>query len=951
MRRPSSPVRGRALTGAVLSLLLAAVPLGARGALPSAVAADHTRAPGLLKRAVPDKPAHAALKKGDSHRNLQVKFVEGSDFRLRGGHLVSADAAAQGALDQVLRRFPGTHVDRLFSRPEAALTRDKAAVERKSGRQQADLNLYYRLRLGPKADAVAVIDALNALDVVETAYAEPLPQPTPVTPDYTANQTYTGPADDGLDVDYARTIPGGRGSNVRIIDVEYSWNVNHEDLSKARAAGAMVPNGTATDPFSNNDHGTAVLGEIAADDNAFGITGLADQATIGLTNASDNGSYDLADAIDIAHAALTDGDVMLIEQQTGGVNGCDANQVGCVAVEFVQAYYDAIVSATADGVIVVEAAGNGGEDLDDPAYDPTFGTRADSGAIIVGAGNYPGCTAPAHGRRSFSTFGSRVNFHAYGQCVTTTGYGDLNGSSQSNDAYTSTFGGTSSASPMITSAAAIVSSVAQQQGDADGLTSTEARTLLATGATPQATGGTALTGNIGPMPDLHDALATFVPTVTVSDVRTPEGTDVTLSASGTDPQGGAVTYAWDLDNDGQFDDATGATATFTAVGQDGQYPVAVQATDPAGASGTDTATVTVTNVAPSVSLGAITPINEAGTMTVSGTVTDPGWQDALTATIDFEDGTGPHPLTGTLENGRPDATFTFSVTHQYGDNGSFTVTVNGSDDDTSGSATANAAVANVGPTAAVDGSAAQVYDGRSAFVVRAGQSLGVPVRGTDVGSDDLQFEWNWGDGTVNTQTSRVNPPGADPAKSPSVQPRDVTLSQAHSFGGACLYNLGVKVTDDDTGSATGSAVVLVTGNATVSRGSGYWLNQYRLKPPNDFTAARLQCYLDIANYFSRVYSEKRDADSRADATAVLNAPAKSPAATIFDQHALAAWLNFANGSVRLTTLVDTNGDGSKDATFGAAMLTAETVRSNPASSSAQVKAQKDIMERISTQSG
>ena len=246
---------------------------------------------------------------------------------------------------------------------------------------------------------MAAIDALNDLGIVEIAYAEPLPLPAPVTPDYTANQTYTEPAEEGLDVDYARTIPGGRGSNVRIIDVEYSWNVNHEDLSEARAAGAMVPNGTATDPFSNNDHGTAVLGELIADDNAFGVTGLADQAAIGMTNASDNGSYDLADAINIAHAALADGDVMLIEQQTGGVNGCDANQVGCVAVEFVQAFYDAIVGATGDGVIVVEAAGNGSEDLDDPAYNPTFGTRADSGAIIVGAGNYPGCTAPAHGRR------------------------------------------------------------------------------------------------------------------------------------------------------------------------------------------------------------------------------------------------------------------------------------------------------------------------------------------------------------------------------------------------------------------------------------------------------------------------------------------------------------------------------------------------------------------------
>ena len=100
-----------------------------------------------------------------------------------------------------------------------------------------------------------------------------------------------------------------------------------------------------------------------------------------------------------------------------------------------------------------------------------------------------------------------------------------------------------------------------------------------------------------------------------------------------------------------------------------------------------------------------------------------------------------------------------------------------------------------------------------------------------------------------------------------------------------------------------------------------------------------------------VFDEHKDASTRSKATAVLNAPAKSPAHVIFDQHLLGAWLNFANGSVKLATPVDTDGNGSLDSTFGAAMFAAESVRINPASSSAQIKAQKDIVERVALQSG
>lgn len=283
---------------------------------------------------------------------------------------------------------------------------------------------------------------------------------------------------------------------------------------------------------------------------------------------------------------------------------------------------------------------------------------------------------------------------------------------------------------------------------------------------------------------------------------------------------------------------------------------------------------------------------------VSGTITDPGWLDALTATIDFDDGNGAQLLAGTLENVRPDATFTFSIDQQYGDDGNFAVTVTGHDDDETHADTEMAMVANVDPTATIDAAGEQVYDGVSAFLLEAGENVTVPATGTAPGSDDLAFTWDWSDGPVDVAVSLVNPPATDPAKSPSVQPRDVTLDVTHNFVDACLYDLTVGVGDD--GAASDSAVVIVTGNADLARGSGYWLNQYRPKPPNHFTTAQLDCYLDIVNFFSPVFTGV----DRPGAIEILHDPAKDDAALQFDQQALTAWLNLANGAVKLDTMVD-----------------------------------------------
>ena len=84
-----------------------------------------------------------------------------------------------------------------------------------------------------------------------------------------------------------------------------------------------------------------------------------------------------------------------------------------------------------------------------------------------------------------------------------------------------------------------------------------------------------------------------------------EGGSVGLAATGNDAEGGTLTYAWDLDSNGTYETA-GQTPTFSAATLDGPSTrtVGVQVTDDVGQTGIDTATITITNVAPTATFTA-----------------------------------------------------------------------------------------------------------------------------------------------------------------------------------------------------------------------------------------------------------------------------------------------------------------------------------------------------------
>ena len=350
----------------------------------------------------------------------------------------------------------------------------------------------------------------------------------PATPDFTARQGYLDAAPGGIDARWAWTQPGGRGAGVRIVDCEWGWRFTHEDLTQNQGgviAGTADP---APDSRSTN-HGTAVLGEISGDVNGIGVTGIAPDAVISAS------AFSVASSTAIRSAAdrLGQGDILLLEIHRGGPNypGGDT-QFGFIAVEWWPDDFLAIRYAVNKGIVVVEAAGNGSQNLDDAVYDtpqsgfpswwrnPFRRTALDSGAVIVGAGAPPsGGFGPDRSRLDFSNFGACVDAQGWGREVVSSGYGNLQGGSNVDLWYTDTFSGTSSASPIVVGALASTQGVLRANGRPP-LSPARARELLrATGSPQQDAPGRPVTQRIGNRPNLRALIPAALSTASWTGVQ------------------------------------------------------------------------------------------------------------------------------------------------------------------------------------------------------------------------------------------------------------------------------------------------------------------------------------------------------------------------------------------------------------------------------------------------
>ena len=143
--------------------------------------------------------------------------------------------------------------------------------------------------------------------------------------------------------------------------------------------------------------------------------------------------------------------------------------------------------------------------------------------------------------------------------------------------------------------------------------------------------------------------------------------------------------------------------------------------------------------------------------------------------------------------------------------------------------------------------------------------------------------------------------------------------------------------------------MIIVGNGSPNNPHGWWKQQFRHyvvgNGPSEFTADELDCYLQIAAYMSRVFTEETAATTLAEAYDVLDVSSTSAIDELFDLQLLAAWLNFANGAIEWDRMVDTNGDKTVDARFLEAITDAETLRLDPNATRAQLETQKRIVER------
>lgn len=415
-------------------------------------------------------------------RRVVVKFQNSLDLPYEDGVEKDFPEDMRTQWEELVKMFPGITLTRLYTTTSPDKIRELVNQATKTDPDYRPPNFltYFVIDVPPEVDAFALAEALSKWDTVEYAYVESVPAPPPMVPTssnpklgmqrylYRPTVSLSGSTDPGGIYAYSTIagdlfgwgMLGGSGEGITFIDIEKGWILNHPDLVDPIT---NVPRISLIDGvnYSEQAHGTSVLGILAAQDNAAGCVGIAYKSTAKVVSAWQTTPaapiWNIPNAIMSATHALTFGDVLLLELQL----------ITLLPVELESANFAGIRLATALGIVVIEAAGNGSvsltsrvNNLGKHIFDLSNKNEyEDSGAIMVGAADPLG--NQAH-RLPTSNYGDRVDCFAWGSLVTTTTDATDPVEDPDGDGYTSSFQGTSSASAIVAGAAIVAQGIAEQ---------------------------------------------------------------------------------------------------------------------------------------------------------------------------------------------------------------------------------------------------------------------------------------------------------------------------------------------------------------------------------------------------------------------------------------------------------------------------------------------------------
>lgn len=480
---------------------------------------------------------------------LTVKFREGSGVHMENGRfLIDAldrDDSIRRALDAVLRELASS---RITLRPAiSAAPGELLALKSRYSRRErplADLRNYMQGDLSAlAADQRAVlIRSLNAHALIEVAYLDPADSPGPwslnapaswphpsqdkpfgASPLLVQEQAYLRAAPLGIGALKAWNQHDAIGAGVAVLLYDNGIRGTHEDLPDLFRTDMNNP----VPALYYIDHGTAAMSVVAAEENGIGVSGIAHGASAGFVRSRVLGETH-ADRILEGVQTLVAGDVLLLEvgrevPALGFDCADNPTQANQVPLEFYDLEFDTIQTLVAQGITVVQGAGNGCVDLDSAIFQQMFSKDGQhSGAILVGAADSGVDLATPFAAKSYTSFGQRVDLYAWADNVAAASYTGPACEDDPNEVcadwlyfegdkdrkYVKRFRGTSSAAAIVAGAAAVLQGKWMDLYGAP-LQPHQVRDFL--WATGTAQGGDAQARPIGRMPDLDAALQFIAP--------------------------------------------------------------------------------------------------------------------------------------------------------------------------------------------------------------------------------------------------------------------------------------------------------------------------------------------------------------------------------------------------------------------------------------------------------